>query len=125
MNLEPAISQWLYAAPALILALVIVSAFMLRKMLHDRGRAVAKRARRNFLVARYGPYGASRVLAKSIWLGMGSMEVIDTYGEPVQVDESLAISRERRVFHYGRRDGDSYESSIVLVRDKVVAWSMR
>ena len=82
-----------------------------------------RRARWNGLVDRFGSEEyATRIMNKVIWQGMTNEMLIESRGNPDDIDKSVFKTKTRETWKYGKIGKNRYEERIMLENGIVVGW---
>lgn len=56
-----------------------------------------------------------------VWLGMTTEQLIDTWGRPEQIRETVSKAGKKQTWVYGCDEGQ-YRQRIIIENDRVVGW---
>jgi len=89
-------------------------------------RAVQKKKRRNFLMAKYKDEDLVRALMnRSFWQGQTAEQLVDSLGRPHSVDQKALKTKKKEVWKYNHQGGNRYGLRITLDNDQVVGWDQK
>lgn len=113
---------WFVGAFVVTIIVIIVVA-----VAHTIGDTKKKEAREKYLHEKYADYPNTlkKILNGELWQGETSSEVVDTLGEPVDIDEKATKKKRVRVYKYYHRGGNRYGLRITLEDDVVVGWDLK
>lgn len=79
--------------------------------------------RRKQLLEKYGDEKTVKsIIAREIWQGMSEQMLIDSRGRPVEIDERVYKSKEKRTYKYTRTGKNRFKSKIYLENTLVIGW---
>src|SRR5258708_3464788 len=90
----------------------------------DRHREKKKRAQlRSALMAKYDDeMVVDRIMARKRWQDMTKENLIDSWGEPVDIDQRLYKSKVKESFKYNKTGQNRFRNRVYLENDVVVGW---
>jgi hypothetical protein len=104
----------------LFVVVAIVVAFM---VIGSKAKASAAEARRAALLAKYKDEKiVERLLAKEIWVGQTSQQLLDSVGQPHDVDQKVLKTKKKEIWKYGHKGGNRYMWRVTLENDQVIGW---
>ena len=62
------------------------------------------------------------ILAKRIWVGQLREQLIDSLGQPHDIDQKVLKTKKRELWKYDHKGGNRYMYRITLENDVVVGW---
>ncbi|WP_250623324.1 hypothetical protein [Pinirhizobacter soli] len=84
-----------------------------------------RRARIAALRARYPEDVVQRILAGHIWQGQSAEQLIDTLGQPVEVDRKVLKTMRREVWKYRRISAQRFALRITVEDGYVMGWDKK
>lgn len=85
--------------------------------------AYADRQRRAALFAKYDDAGVvEMIMAKKIWQGMISGQLIDSWGSPTAKDHKIYKSKIAETYKYNQTGKNRFSSRVMLEDGVVVGW---
>lgn len=107
---------WGVFAGVLIIAIALVAWY----------KSAQTKIRRDELMAKYqNGELVERLMARSFWQGQTSVQLRDSLGEPVDIDEKLLKTKKKEVWKYNHQGGNRYALRITLDDDVVVGWEQK
>lgn len=104
----------LFAVVAAIVAFVVLSS-------KAKERAAAER--RVALLAKYKDEKlVNAILSKQIWTGQTREQLLDSVGQPHDVDQKVLKTKKKEIWKYGHKGGNRYMWRITLENDVVIGW---
>lgn len=67
----------------------------------------------------------NRIISKTFWQGQTSEQLIDSLGNPLDVDEKILKTKKREIWKYHSDGRNRFRLRITLEQDIVVAWHQR
>jgi len=101
---------------AVVLGIVVLMA--LRKDARKRARIAALRAR-------YPEDVVQRILAGHIWQGQSEEQLIETLGQPVEVDHKVLKTVRREVWKYQQTSAQRFALRITVENGYVMGWDKK
>jgi hypothetical protein len=95
--------------------LLLVAAVALVKVLHYLSR-------RKRLIRKYGRDLGLRILSRSVWQGMTSEQLVDSWGKPVDIDHTVYKTKTKETWKYNRTGKNRFKDRIYLEDGIVVGW---
>jgi hypothetical protein len=83
---------------------------------------VQKARRRKYLIEKYGIEIAERIIAKEVWQGMTSGQLVDSWGRPEDRDETVYKTKTKETWKYGNNGKNRYRQRVYVENDCVVGW---
>lgn len=62
------------------------------------------------------------IMARSVWVDQTSEQLLDSLGEPVDIDEKVLKTKKKEIWKYTHKGGNRYGLRITLDNDIVVGW---
>jgi len=85
-----------------------------------------KRRRINKLVDKYqDEETVVRIMNGEIWKGMTLVQLFDSLGQPVDIDEKVLKTKRKQTWKYHHVSGNRYKLRVKLDNDIVVGWDER
>jgi hypothetical protein len=100
---------WLSIAVVLIALVVIVK--LLRYMI-----------RRKQLVQKYGREIGLRILRRTVWQGMSSEQLVDSWGSPADIDHLVYKTKTKETWKYHQTGKNRFKDRVYLEGGVVVGW---
>ncbi|OJY42549.1 MAG: hypothetical protein BGP08_18590 [Rhizobiales bacterium 64-17] len=79
-------------------------------------------ARREKLVAKYGEVIAEKIIARKVWQGMTSEQLIESWGQPEDLDEKVLKAKTKEIWKYGCNGKNRYRQRVYVENNEVVGW---
>jgi len=84
---------------------------------------LSRRARREKIYRKYGHTGdAERIVNKTIWVGETTGQLVDSLGQPVDVDESVLKTKKKEIWKYHRESVTRYGLRVKVENGLVDGW---
>lgn len=107
-----------FLVPGLV-ALAVVLVYGLYKWL-------ARRARLACLRRRYPDEEVvRRIMQRSLWQGQTSEQLVDSLGEPADIDRQVLKTKTKETWKYVHQGGNRYGLRVTLEDDVVVGWDRK
>ncbi len=85
--------------------------------------ARAKEKRRAYLMMKYGdPALVDRLMRKMFWVGQTGEQLIDSLGNPVDIDEKVLKTKRKAIWKYFHRGGNRFGLRITVENGQVIGW---
>ncbi len=82
--------------------------------------------RREILLNKYQDPGlVEALMARRIWQGQTAEQVLDSLGEPHDVDQKLLKTKKKEVWKYNHQGANRYGLRITLDDDQVIGWDQK
>jgi hypothetical protein len=82
-----------------------------------------RRLRREGLIAKYGSEEiADAIMAQKVWQGMTSEQLIESWGQPQDRDETVYKTKTKQTWKYGNNGKNRYRQRVYVENDCVVGW---
>jgi hypothetical protein len=82
-----------------------------------------RRQRKKYLVQKYGSEEvAERIMSKEVWQGMSVEQLIDSWGKPEDIDQTVMKSKTKETWKYRRTGKNRYSQRVFLENNSVVGW---
>lgn len=101
--------------PWLLYILIAVTAFVVFKIL----RYLSRRKR---LIEKYGRDVGLRILSRAVWQGMTSEQLVDSRGNPVDIDHTVYKTKTKETWKYNQTGKNRFKDRIYLEDGIVVGW---
>lgn len=86
-------------------------------------KAYAEQKRRKYLIAKYHDIQiVDMIMAKKIWQGMTSEQLIDSWGAPEAKDHRVFKTKVAETLKYGQTGKNRFTSRVMLEDGIVVGW---
>ena len=66
-----------------------------------------------------------RILKKELWIGETLEQVVDSFGQPEDIEEKVSQTKTRRILKYGRDKKMRFRLVIVVENGLVVGWNRK
>jgi hypothetical protein len=108
---------------SLLVVAVGIGLFIWHQANRQKTAQRAEQARRETLLSKYGDEKViDDIVARRIWLGQSSEQLVDSIGRPEDIDQKVLKTKKREVWKYGHKGGSRYKYRITLENDRVVGW---
>ncbi len=85
-----------------------------------------RKRRRDALLLKYGDIAVvNAIIAKNVWNGMTSEQLVDSWGPPLARDERRYKTKLNETFKYNRIGKRRYTHRVMLENGKVVGWETK
>jgi uncharacterized protein len=84
--------------------------------------SIARRERRQRLVAKYGEQVAEMIIAHQIWQGMTEEQLVESLGAPVDRDYEVKKTRTKETWKYGQTGRNRFSNRVYLENGVVIGW---
>jgi hypothetical protein len=74
------------------------------------------------LIKKYGPEIGKLIFAKRVWQGMTTEQLLDSWGDPEDLDEKVLKSKTKQVWKYGNNGRNRYRQRVFIEDSVVVGW---
>src|ERR1700683_2634784 len=101
--------------PWLLYGVLLMGAFLLFKLVRYLNR-------RKYLIAKYGRDVGLRILSRSIWQGMTSEQLEDSWGSPADIDHTVYKTKTKETWKYNRTGKNRFKDRVFLEGGIVVGW---
>jgi uncharacterized Rmd1/YagE family protein len=86
-------------------------------------RAIRTRQRRKHLVEKYGSEEiADKIMARKVWQGMTSEQLIDSWGKPEDIDETVYKTKTKETWKYQQTGKNRFRDRVFFENGTVVGW---
>lgn len=85
-------------------------------------RVIKRRERVAELRRKYPPETVQRILAGTIWQGQTEEELIDTLGQPSEIDRKVLKTMRREIWKYGRISARRFRLRVTVENGMVAGW---
>ncbi len=107
----------------IILVIVIVGIFIFSSYLIEKEKARKEREKKEYIYQKYGHTDiAERIINKSVWVGETTEQLIDSLGEPIDIDESVLKTKKKEVWKYYQKSSTRYGFKAKVENGIVVGW---
>jgi hypothetical protein len=79
-------------------------------------------SRRRWLIQKYGRELGLKILSKAVWQGMTREQLVDSWGNPVDVDHTVYKTKTKETWKYNQTGKNRYKDRIYLEDGIVVGW---
>ena len=115
---------WLIAgffkAIGLVLPLVLIGIAI---VIYVLVKILGKRARKSALLEKYGDETiVAALMDRSLWQGQTAMQVADSIGRPVAIDNKVLKTKKKEIWKYHPQGGNRFNLRVTLENDIVVGW---
>jgi uncharacterized protein len=84
---------------------------------------IANSARRKrLLIAKYGDTVAARIIAREIWQGMTEEQLIESWGNPVEIGSEVLRTKTKEVWKYGQIGKNRFKQRVTVENGLVSGW---
>jgi len=85
-----------------------------------------RRRRREALIAKYGSEQvADDIISRKVWQGMTSEQLMDSWGQPQDVDKKVYKQKTNETWKYGRTGKNRYSQRVFIENGVVVGWEQK
>ena len=102
--------------------LAIGAAWLGFKVLRSLNRKRALARRREELIEKYGHEAAERILAGKVWQGMSELQLLDSWGSPVEVGREIIRDKVKETWKYGQTGKNRFLNRVYLEDGIVIGW---
>lgn len=89
-------------------------------------KSLTHKARLAYLRRRYADEEAvQRIMKRSLWQGQTSDQLVDSLGEPADVDRQVLKTKKKEIWKYVHQGGNRYGLRVTLEDDVVVGWDRK
>lgn len=89
-------------------------------------QAAQKKKRREELMAKYNDADlVDKLMDRSFWQGQTSEQLLDSLGNPQDVDEKILKTKKKEIWKYNHQSGNRYRLRITLDNDIIVGWDQK
>jgi hypothetical protein len=82
--------------------------------------------RRDYLISKYGDENVVRkILEKKIWQGMSREQLIDSWGEPADIDEKIYKTKVKYTYKYAQSGRNRFRQRVFVEDNIVVGWDSK
>lgn len=107
-----------YVVPSIIVAVIAVVYFI--------NKAVKKRRRLSYLRGKYKDEElVQKVFAGYFWQDQTAEQLIDSLGQPVEVDRKVLKMKKKEIWKYAHQGANRFGLRITLENDIVVGWDKK
>jgi hypothetical protein len=104
----------------------LVSAVIVIIVLIIWHQAAQKKKKHEELMAKYNDADlVDKLMNCSFWQGQTSEQLLDSLGNPQDVDEKILKTKKKEVWKYNHQGGNRYGLRITLDNDIVVGWDQK
>lgn len=105
------------------IGLAAVAVFVAISVSNAKQRERDAAERRAALLAKYQDETiVNRILAREIWLGQTQGQLLDSLGQPHDIDQKVLKTKKKEVWKYGHKGANRYMWRITLENDAVIGW---
>ena len=65
------------------------------------------------------------LMSSSFWQGQTSGQLIDSLGQPIDIDEKVLKTKKKEIWKYSHQGGNRYGLRITLDNDVVIGWDQK
>jgi uncharacterized protein len=109
-------------SPIVLILGVCLAAWLASKVVRDITRRRNFEQRRESLAARFGGHAADMILAHQIWQGMTEEQLIESWGNPVEVGTEIARNKSKQTWKYSQIGRNRFRERVYLENGLVVGW---
>lgn len=107
-----------FVIPTVIAIVIIATGVWLNKE--------AKKARRKELFEKYKDESVVEgIMAKTFWQGQTSEQLLDSFGEPLAIDNKVLKTKKKEIWKYDTIARNRYGLKITLENDIVMGWDQK
>lgn len=89
-------------------------------------RVYSKKKRREALLTKYGDAKiVEMILSSSVWQGQTQEQLLDSLGNPVDVDQKVLKSKTREIWKYNQTGSNRFGLRITVEDKVVVGWDKK
>ena len=89
-------------------------------------RSVRRKRRREYLMDKYADETlVSDLMSRSFWQGQTAEQLLDSLGDPLDIDQKILKTKKKEVWKYNHQGGNRYGLRINLDNDQVVGWDQK
>lgn len=89
-------------------------------------KAVKNKKRLAYLREKYNDEDIVQNIFKGhIWQGQTDEQIIDSIGDPIEVDNKVLKTKKKEIWKYGHKGGNRFDLRITLENDIVVGWDKK
>jgi uncharacterized protein YecT (DUF1311 family) len=105
-------------SPIIVLLGIGVAIWLAVKVLQE----IQKKQRRQSLIAKYGEADTDRILAGEVWMGMTNEQLIDAWGNPVEVGQEVSRNKTKETWKSNQTGKNRFSNRISLENGIVSGW---
>ncbi|MDI1265380.1 MAG: hypothetical protein PS018_19210 [bacterium] len=87
-------------------------------------RCITRRNRREALAARYGDEDADKIMAGKVWQGMSQEQLVESWGNPVDMGREVRRSEIEETWKYGQTGKNRFANRVYLGNSVVIGWKV-
>ena len=107
----------------LLVGIAIIVMFIVLKAIDDN-RAIQER--KQSIHQKYGYTEiADRIINKNIWVGETSEQLLDSLGQPLDIDQKVFKTKTKEIWKYYRYGINRYGLRMIIENDVVVGWDKK
>jgi hypothetical protein len=107
---------------AIVIAVVLIAVCVVAILLP----VVLKVRRKRQLAAKYGDaVVAERIMTKKIWQGMTREQLLESWGNPADIDRKVYKTKEKETLSYNQVGKNRYRDKVQLEDGIVVGWDQK
>ena len=78
--------------------------------------------RKQALIAKFGNKIAEKIVARKVWQGMTSEQLEESWGKPLDIDDSVLKTKTKAVWKYGYISKNRYRQKVIIENGTVIGW---
>mgnify|MGYP001571350698 CR=1 FL=1 len=103
--------------------IIVIGFWALNSYFCKRKKIISENLRKERIYQKYGRTEiAEKVIQKTIWVGETSEQLIDSLGQPCDVDESVLKTKRKEIWKYYQKGANRYGLKIKVENDVIVGW---
>lgn len=109
----------------MIIVIIFVFIFfsLLKSHISKSKLRVAEEERRRSIYQKYGHTEiAEKIIDKKVWMGATGEQLIDSWGRPLDIDESVLKTKKKEVWKYCRKGANRYGYKVKIENGIVIGW---
>lgn len=91
-----------------------------------RKKKELEKKRRDALILKYNSEEiADKIIAKQVWQGMNLEQLIDSWGTPLDTDDTVFKTKTKSTWKYGFAGKNRYRQKVMIENSVVVGWETK
>jgi uncharacterized protein len=111
-------------SPLILLIGLGIALWLGGKVVRDIRRRQALLRRRQSLIARFGEEAADRILAGEVWQGMTNEQLVESWGDPVEVGREVVRNKTKETWKYVQTGRNRFANRVYLENGSVIGWKV-
>lgn len=121
--------QWVLGVFLLLGYLVVFTSWR-RKQRHqtqEQARNQLVQSQRENLLSKYlgDIETVEKIMSRSVWEGQTEDELIDSLGEPIEVDQKILKTKSKEIWKYKKTGKGRFGLRVTLENNRVVGWEIK